>query len=70
MMDREGSAGITLQSSRGNIQCKIYKFDNENGGEVDSYKDKDLSVLDFRDFLCEMVVGKQVHIGTSAPIWN
>ena len=45
-MERAGSTGITPQTRRGNGRYKEYNFYDEDGGEVDSYKDKDLGVLD------------------------
>ena len=40
------SAGLTPQTRRGNRWRTKYDFDDEDGGEVISYKDKDLGVPD------------------------
>ena len=43
-MDRAGSAVIIPQSMRGKGRRTKYNFDNEDGREVESFKDKDLGV--------------------------
>ena len=43
-MERAGSTGITPQIRRGNGRRTKYNFDDEDRGEVDYYKDKDLGV--------------------------
>ena len=43
-MDRAGSTGIKSQNRRGNGRRTKYNFDDEDRGEVDYYKDKDLGV--------------------------
>ena len=45
-MERAVSAVITPKNRRGNVRRKTYNFDGEDGGEVDSYKAKDLGVTD------------------------
>ena len=45
-MKRSVSEGITPQSRRGDRRRTKYNFDDEDGVEVDSYKDKDLGVPD------------------------
>ena len=45
-LERAGSAGITPHSRRGNGRRTKYNFDDEDGREVDSYKDKYIGVPD------------------------
>ena len=45
-LERAGSTGLTPQIRRGNGWSTKYNFDDEDGGEVDSYKAKDLGVTD------------------------
>ena len=46
-LGRSGSAGITPQIRRGNGRRTKYNFDDEDGREVDSFKDNDLGVPEY-----------------------